>query len=516
MVATNPRNASGASRTTSFQHEPLDYRRSAIRLLRILPNLSNNGHIQCEMWHDNVKASYTCLSYVWGPENIQRQILVNGRLLWIRENLFEFMQVARSKYANSPRILWIDALCIDQDSVHEKNHQVAQMGSIYANSVEVISWLGLSQSIGRAFAFALELSKDPRYGTWDMLEDQQKRWFERNKETNGQLKRDWYAVLKDRYWTRAWITQEILLARNVKFLVNNLEVTLKQIAACAVNQRRHINDLKGNAMIDPKNFDVKTRVFQYYMSAIGNPQRKPSESKLISWFTRLPGRQSYYVHDRVYSLLSLASDASSIKVDYRTSRSELLYQVMSLYRTRMCICAWFYMVDMLDCYHVPGAKGRGNGSDTTPVFRLPMKPVRTESVMGDKIKDWYDACSACATRMPPPFDEKVQTTFCVKSLCYNIQDGHVHVYKNKRGKYEVKRWGDTTGYDVVHFQPGNPGTSKDDINLGWGSSPDLYDVFLTGDVLMKLFLYPDERVRQAVPLQICSGAQSGVTSMELH
>jgi hypothetical protein len=267
------------------------------------------------------------------------------------------------------------------------------MGPIYASSVEVISWLGLSESIERAFAFALDLSMDPRYGTWHTHRDQEKRWLQRNNETNGQLKGDWFAVLEDRYWTRAWITQEILLAQNVKFLVNNLEVTFEQISGCAAGQLEYFNDLKGNATIHPKNFDVKTRVFEYYMSAIGTPQRKPSESKLISWFTRLPGRQSYYVHDRVYSLLSLASDASSIKVDYRTSRSELLYQVMSLYRTRMCICAWFYMVDMLDCYHVPGTKGRGNGSDISPIFRLPMKPVRTESVMGYNIKDWYDVCS---------------------------------------------------------------------------------------------------------------------------
>lgn len=515
MVATNPRNASGASHTTSFQHEPLDYRRSAIRLLRILPNLSNDGHIQCEMWHDSVKSSYTCLSYVWGSEKIQRQILVNGRLLSIRENLYEYMRVARSKYANPPRTLWIDALCIDQNSVYERNHQVAQMGSVYANSVEVISWLGLNQSIERAFTFALDLSMDPRYGTWDMVRDQEKRWLQRNNKTNGQLKRDWSAVLEDRYWTRAWITQEILLAQNVKFLVNNLEVTFKQIAGCAVGQLEYFNGLEGNRTINHENFDVKTRVFWYYMCSIGK-QRKPSESKLISWFTRLPGRQSCYVHDRVYSLLSLASDASSIKVDYRTSRSELLHQVMSLYKTKMCICAWFYMVDMLDCYHVPGTKGRGNGSDITPIFRLPMKPVRTESVMGYNIKDWYDTCSACATRMPPPFDEKVQTTFCVKSLCCNIQAGHIHVYKNKREKYVAERWGDTTSYEVVQFRPGNPGTSKDDIDLGWGSSPDLYDIFITGDVLMKLFLYPDERVRKAVPLQICSWAQEGVTNMELY
>jgi len=77
------------------------------------------------------------------------------------------MRVAQLKYANPARTFWIDALCIDQDSIHEKNHQVAQMGSIYAKSIEVISWLGFNQSIGRAFTFGLEMSMDPRYKIWD-------------------------------------------------------------------------------------------------------------------------------------------------------------------------------------------------------------------------------------------------------------------------------------------------------------------------------------------------------------
>jgi hypothetical protein len=497
------------SRPALFTHDPLDYRRGAIRLLRILPHLSKDGQIQCQIWHDSVKASYTCLSYVWGPEKIQRQILINGKLLSVRENLYNFMRVARSKYANPKQTFWIDALCIDQDSVYEKNHQVAQMGSIYANAAEVISWLGFSQSIGRAFAFGLEMSKDPRRDRWGS------KWSEHNKQTNGQLKRDWFTVVQDEYWTRAWITQEILLARNLKFLVNDLEVTPAQIAGCVSGRLANINNLEGNARIERERWDSKTRVFHHYMMSVCYQVPTPHERKLISYFTDLPGRQSYHFHDRVYSLLSLATDASSIKVDYRVSRSELLYQVMSLYKTKMCICAWFYMADMLDCCHVPDRKGRGGPSGVTPVFRLPMKPVHADFVMGEKPKDWYDACSECATKVPA-FDAKQQTTFCIKSLCYNIQGGHLYVHKGKRGGYEITRSGSTTAYEAIDFRPRNPGSPNSDIDLGWGSSPGLYDVFLTGDVLMKLFRYPEQRARQAVPLVICTRAQGdNGTNMEL-
>jgi hypothetical protein len=494
------------SRPALFTHDPLDYRRGAIRLLRILPHLSKDGQIQCQIWHDSVKASYTCLSYVWGPEKIQRQILINGKLLSVRENLYNFMRVARSKYANPKQTFWIDALCIDQDSVYEKNHQVAQMGSIYANAAEVISWLGFSQSIGRAFAFGLEMSKDPRRDGYDSNRKQLLKWFDRNKQTNGQLKRDWFTVVDDQYWTRAWITQEILLAQNLKFLVNDLEVTPMQIARFVLRHLRYINNLEGNASIDTENWDSKTHVFEDYIYSVCHREPRLHAGKLISYFTRLPGRQSYHFHDKVYSLLSLASDASSIKVDYRVSRSELLYQVMSIYKTKMCICAWFYMADMLDCCHVPDAKGRDGGSSITPVFRLPMKPIHADFVMGENPNDWYDACSECAIKVPA-FDPKQETTFCITPLCHTIQAGHLYVYKGKRGRYEIRRSGYTTAYQVVDFRPRTPDLSNSDIDLGWDRPPKLYDVFLTGDVLMKLFLYPEQRARQAVPLKICTWAQ---------
>ncbi|KAI4679692.1 uncharacterized protein J4E84_008214 [Alternaria hordeiaustralica] len=524
MIAPSLREASSTSYLTSFKHEPLNYRRGAIRLLQILPHLSIDGHIQCEIWHDSVKASYTCLSYVWGPDKIQRQILVNGKIVSVRENLYNFMRVAQSKYANPARTFWIDALCIDQDSIHEKNHQVAQMGSIYANSVEVISWLGFNQSIGRAFAFALELSKESRHEIRDSRAKQSAKWFERNKQTNGQLKKDWLAVVEDQYWTRAWITQEILLAQNLNLLVNDLEVTPMQIAGCALGRLNYINNLEGDASIDNMNLSPKTRVFKHYMYSICIQTPRPYERKLVNYFNRLPGRQSYHFHDRVYSLLPLATDASSIKVDYGISRSELLHQVISLYKTKMCICTWFYMADMLDCYHIPDSKSRDDGSGATPVFRLPMKPVHADFVMGENAKDWYSACSEC-TRKLSSFDAKQQTTFCIEPLCdnvqrgrwyaHNIQGGHLYVYKTKVGNYEIKREGDTTAYEVVNFQPGTPNSPSTDIELGWGSSPELYDVFLTGDVLMKLFMYPEQKLRKAVPLSVCIRAQGDAANMEL-
>ncbi|KAF1967421.1 heterokaryon incompatibility, partial [Bimuria novae-zelandiae CBS 107.79] len=82
---------------------------------------------------------YTCLSYVWGPEDQGHTILINDKPYKVRRNLFEFLGVARTMHHS--KWLWIDALCINQASITECNHQVQQMGLIYSNAVEVLSWL---------------------------------------------------------------------------------------------------------------------------------------------------------------------------------------------------------------------------------------------------------------------------------------------------------------------------------------------------------------------------------------
>jgi hypothetical protein len=43
---------------------------------------------------------------------------------------------------DSERILWIDAICINQDKTLERNHQVTLMRDIYSKASRVVVWLG--------------------------------------------------------------------------------------------------------------------------------------------------------------------------------------------------------------------------------------------------------------------------------------------------------------------------------------------------------------------------------------
>lgn len=59
------------------------------------------------------------------------------------------------RYLRKPgqkRILWIDALYIDQNNNKERRHQMAQMSKIYAQAQSVRVWLGLDHREGKIAA----------------------------------------------------------------------------------------------------------------------------------------------------------------------------------------------------------------------------------------------------------------------------------------------------------------------------------------------------------------------------
>jgi hypothetical protein len=126
---------------------------SEIRLLRVEKKSSADcEEISCQLKHVKLdtKPVYVALSYVWGDPNKTKPIVVNGRSLDITENLYDALcEIARhldhvreSLEVPCPElILWIDAICIDQDNVTEKSMQVPRMGDIYSSSHITLVWL---------------------------------------------------------------------------------------------------------------------------------------------------------------------------------------------------------------------------------------------------------------------------------------------------------------------------------------------------------------------------------------
>lgn len=90
---------------------------------------------------------YTAISYAWeAPAPVRRLRTTDGRYLWLSETLSAFFDTLKERRIQT---LWIDALCIDQSNIAERNHQVGLMGEIYKKADHVLIWLGLGDDVAR-------------------------------------------------------------------------------------------------------------------------------------------------------------------------------------------------------------------------------------------------------------------------------------------------------------------------------------------------------------------------------
>jgi hypothetical protein len=80
------------------------------------------------------------LSYTWGGSEKPYSILIEGEELDITLNLYAAL--LRLRHPSLERILWVDALCIDQKHDTERGQQVQLMAMIYSKAYCVIVWLG--------------------------------------------------------------------------------------------------------------------------------------------------------------------------------------------------------------------------------------------------------------------------------------------------------------------------------------------------------------------------------------
>lgn len=176
---------------------------------------------------------YVAISYTWGAQPLDHTVICDGKPLQVTKSCHEVLHFMRSR---GWQMIWIDQLCVDQNSLEERSKQVQLMSQIYRQAVLVLAWLGppgqrykkgldavadvrdseaaniirshLVQTLGRVLSeydSALQLLFNNKKGqeagrqatlsTWDTLLD----------------------FLSVPYWQRRWILQEILLNEHVVF-----------------------------------------------------------------------------------------------------------------------------------------------------------------------------------------------------------------------------------------------------------------------------------------------------------
>jgi hypothetical protein len=110
--------------------------------------------------------------------------------------------------------MWIDTLCIDQSSDSEKNHQVAQMGRIYSEAERVVAWIGMEDPSAMSTRASTATGHSELRIAFDCLN---RLYYSKYPWASTSLEREVVERLCHRsYWTRLWIVQEFVLAREIK------------------------------------------------------------------------------------------------------------------------------------------------------------------------------------------------------------------------------------------------------------------------------------------------------------
>ena len=122
-----------------FVHQHLDLQRDIIRVVSVQPGEPCTA-ISCVVRHVPLRSTHVCLSYMWGDSNDDRDIYVNQRRFTVSKNLWTFLRRGRTRLSKEE--LWIDAICIDQENLRERNHEVQRMARIYGQARQVLVWLG--------------------------------------------------------------------------------------------------------------------------------------------------------------------------------------------------------------------------------------------------------------------------------------------------------------------------------------------------------------------------------------
>ncbi|KAG4422061.1 hypothetical protein IFR04_004802 [Cadophora malorum] len=138
------------SELEAYIYDPIQPK-TQIRILTLHPRAGDEA-ISCslEVARLDEPPPYEALSYAWGDSKERYPIRCGNGSLEVTDSLLAALR--RLRDVSAERVLWIDAICINQQDDMEKGHQVQQMAEIYSQATRVLIWLGEeTKSVPAAF-----------------------------------------------------------------------------------------------------------------------------------------------------------------------------------------------------------------------------------------------------------------------------------------------------------------------------------------------------------------------------
>ncbi|KAF4470435.1 heterokaryon incompatibility het-6 [Fusarium albosuccineum] len=188
--------------------------------LEPIPTLDDNNpivHVTLETYELNNHPEYEAVSYTWGGENndsSRKHPIYFGPywdVLFQTKNCWDMLRFCIP--TRGIRLLWVDALCINQSSIRDRGIQVANMGRIYRECQKVVVYLGPDITPD------LPPNQYPRRYLLQNIETAKSSSLRERQLDLGE-------VLARRYFTRIWVTQELVLPRQAVMRIGDVDFTL--------------------------------------------------------------------------------------------------------------------------------------------------------------------------------------------------------------------------------------------------------------------------------------------------
>ena len=298
-------------------YQTLDPLRREIRLLEIHGGMFHEK-LRCTLRTVSLEEIpvYEALSYNWGDGRTRTFITLQGLGMNVTVNLKLALQHLRRP--NRPRVVWADAVCINQEDNVEKSSQVAIMGDIYRKASNVIAWLGEASyisdlGIDTFKGLGVSNSKhwdpeghdsvDPKYLTHEAI--------------LGMID-----IMERSWWRRIWTVQESILGSKFSFLCGTEELPCEYLFTAAVNYFRHTPYCcYGHWGKKPENILLKMNEYMDIANIIRKCRGQTENLDLQGLIAGNRMRQCANARDKVYGLLGLDKEEynGEIVPDYSKS-----------------------------------------------------------------------------------------------------------------------------------------------------------------------------------------------------
>ncbi|KAF5580661.1 het domain-containing protein [Fusarium pseudoanthophilum] len=319
-----------------YDQLPNDPSRSYFRVLKVLPTKDPESVISCTLSTVVLpplgsKKEHMCLSHRWKTGGRSHQTLIDGRTLTVQANVYQFLKLARERYSNVP--IWIDTICINQEDVDEKSHQVPLMREIY-HQAQVVSYLSGVNPTLETYLKAMFQGNSP-----------QNSFDARHPATGDDVRGTLLHLMNNEYWERAWIIQELLLGGQGVVLIGQTEIPWDRLF-------QHTR-----LLCEPDNHLTSIRAEHFAQSPLATIARHRKEGsgftplnlpELLSQFGNV---RSYDFHDRIYALLGLAKDRDRVSVAYGSTKEDFFFDNLKsicekrgINNSMSCLCVCTHII----------------------------------------------------------------------------------------------------------------------------------------------------------------------------